>query len=160
MEVIDSVILRQLNMKFEANLEKIFRQLELFRFSNKRGHRCGEWLWQFGNSDDNIMKVCRIVVICQLLKGHQHSVCFDRRRGVFTAELRLTGKTVLFILFSGRCLLQDEDHSASCPLSFPCFYSMRSGTSPERFRSGLEVAGSRGSHQDVLVRLVCGFLFC
>ena len=60
----------------------------------------------------------------------------------------------------GRCLLQDEDHSGSRPHSFPGLYSMHSGTSPERFRSGPELAGSRESRQGVLMRLVGGFLFC
>ena len=44
------------------------------------------------------MKVRRIVLICQLLEGQQNLVCFDRRRGVLTAELRLTGGAVLFLL--------------------------------------------------------------
>ena len=44
------------------------------------------------------MKVRRIVLICQLLEGQQNLVCFDRRRCVLTAELRLTGGAVLFLL--------------------------------------------------------------
>ena len=51
--------------------------------------------WQFGNSVDVIMKV---VVFCQLLEGQQKLVCLGRRRGVLAAELRLTGRTVLFLL--------------------------------------------------------------
>ena len=42
----------------------------------------------------------------------------------------------------GRGLLQDEDHSGSRPHSFPGLYSMRSGTSPEWFRTGPGVVGS------------------
>ena len=43
---------------------------------------------------------------------------------------------------SGRRLLQDEDHSGSRHHSFPGLCHMRSETSPERFRSGRELAGS------------------
>ena len=60
----------------------------------------------------------------------------------------------------GRCPLQDEDYSGSRPHSFPGLYRMCFGTSPERFRSGPELAGSWGSCRDVLMRLVCDFLFC
>ena len=42
----------------------------------------------------------------------------------------------------GRDLLQDEDHSASRPHSFPRLYLMRSGWAPEWFRSHLVVVGS------------------
>ena len=47
------------------------------------------------------MKVCRFVLICQLLEGQQNLVCFDRRRCVLTAELRLTDGAVLFLLAWG-----------------------------------------------------------
>ena len=40
MEVVDSVLLRQLIMDFETRLEQVFKQLELFRFPVERGHRC------------------------------------------------------------------------------------------------------------------------
>ena len=43
---------------------------------------------------------------------------------------------------SKRCLFQDEDHSGSRPQLFPGLCRMRSGTSPERFRSSPELAGS------------------
>ena len=89
-------------MNCETRLEKIFKQLKFLRFPVKRGHRCGEWLWQFGNSVDVIMKVRRVVVICQLLAGKQNLVCFDCSRGVLAAELRLTCGLVLFLL-SWRC---------------------------------------------------------
>ena len=46
------------------------------------------------------------------------------------------------VVFPGRCLLQDEDHSGSRPHSFPGLRHMRSGTSPERFQSGPELAAS------------------
>ena len=48
------------------------------------------------------MKICRHFVICQLLKGQQNLVYFNRRGGFFTADLRLTGKAVPFLL-SWRC---------------------------------------------------------
>ena len=48
------------------------------------------------------MKIWRIVVVCQLLKGQQKLVCFDLRRGILTAELPLTGRAVFFLL-SWRC---------------------------------------------------------
>ena len=102
MQVIDSVFFSMLIVFFEARLEKIFKQLKFLRFPVKCGHRCGKWLWQFGNSVDVIMKVRRIAVICQLLEGQQNLVCFDRRRGILAAELRLTGRTVLFLL-SWKC---------------------------------------------------------
>ena len=89
-------------MNFEAGLDLIFKQPELPRFSAKCRHCCGELFWQFGNSVDIIMEKYRIVVLCQLLKGHQKLVCFNRRRGILTAELRLTGRVVLFLL-SWRC---------------------------------------------------------
>ena len=60
----------------------------------------------------------------------------------------------------GRCPLQYENHSGSRPHSFPGLNSMRSGTFPKRFRRGPELAGSWESRQHVLMRLVCGFLFC
>ena len=79
-------------MNFEARLEKIFEQLKLLIFSVERGHGSSERFWPFENSVDINMNVCRIVVTCQLLKGRQDFVFFDRRRGIFTAELRLTGR--------------------------------------------------------------------
>ena len=48
---------------------------------------------------------------------------------------------------------QDEVHSGSRPNSFPCLCHMRSGTAPELMRSGLELACSRESHQDGIMRL-------
>ena len=56
-----------------------------------------------------------------------------------------------------KCLLQDEDLSGSRLHSFPGLYQMRSGTSRERFRSALELEGSRESRQDMLTRLTSGF---
>ena len=70
MEVIDSVLFSQSSMDFESFLEKIFKQLEPFRFPVKRGHRCRDRLWQFGNSVNVVMEICSIFVVCQLLKGH------------------------------------------------------------------------------------------
>ena len=58
---------------------------------------------------------------------------------------------------SERCLLQDEDHSGRRPHSFPGLCRMRSGTSPYRFRSGSELAGSEEGRQDGTMRLKCGF---
>ena len=98
MEVIDSVHFSQLIMDFEARLEKIFRQLQLFRFPVEGGHRCRERLCRFGNSVHVVMGICRIVVVCQLLKSQQILVCFNRRKGIFTVDLRLTGRAVLFLL--------------------------------------------------------------
>ena len=40
MELVDSVPFSQLIMKLETRLEKIFKQLERFRFPVERGHRC------------------------------------------------------------------------------------------------------------------------
>ena len=58
----------------------------------------------------------------------------------------------------GRCLLQDEDHSGSYPLSFLGLCRTCSGTSPERFWSGPELVGSWESCQDVITHLISGFL--
>ena len=85
-------------MNFKARLQKILKQLKLLRFRVERGHRCRERLWQFENSFDIFFEICRIVVVCQLLKDQRNLVCFDRRRGIRTAKLRLTGRTVLFLL--------------------------------------------------------------
>ena len=98
MAVVDSVTITQLFMYFEAQLEKIFKQLELLRFFVKCWPCCGERFWQFGNSVDIVMEICRIVVVRQLLKGQQNLVCCNRRRDIFTVELRLTGRVVLFLL--------------------------------------------------------------
>ena len=98
MEVVDSVIFSQLIMSFETRLEQIFKPLKLLRFPVERGNRCRERLWQIGSSVDIDMELSRIVVVCQLLKGQQNLVCFDRRRGILTAELRLTGMAALFLL--------------------------------------------------------------
>ena len=57
---------------------------------------------QFGKSIDIVMGICRIVAVCQLLKGQQYLVCFNRRKGILTTELRLNGRAVLFLL-SWRC---------------------------------------------------------
>ena len=98
MEVVDSVLLGQLIMNFETRLEKIFKQLELFRFPVERGHRCRKGLRQFGNSVNIVMQFCRIVVVCQLLKRQKNLVCLNCSRGVFTAVLWLTCRTVPFLL--------------------------------------------------------------
>ena len=55
----------------------------------------------------------------------------------------------------GRSPLQDEDHSGNCPRSFPSLYSMRSGRPPEWPCSN----GFMRNHLDVIMRLVCSFLF-
>ena len=98
MEVVDSVLFSQLIMNFEAVWKKVFKRLELFRFPVERGHRCRERLWKFGNSVDIIMKLCRINVFCQLLKSQQNLIFFTYRGDIFTAELWLTRKVVLFLL--------------------------------------------------------------
>ena len=102
MEVVDSVLLCQLIVNFETRLEQIFKELELFRFPVKRRHRCRKWLCQFGNPINFVMELCRIVVVCQLLKCQQNLVGLIRRRGVSAAKLRLTCRAVLFLL-SWRC---------------------------------------------------------
>ena len=89
-------------MKFEVRLENVLEKLKLLRFPVRRWHRCGERFWQLGKSLDIVLKNCRIVVVCQLLKGQQNLVCVDRSRGILTAELQLTGTAVL-ILLSWRC---------------------------------------------------------
>ena len=100
MEVVYSVLFSQLNMDFDARLENIFKQLKILRVPVERGHRCREWLRQFGNSVNIDMETCRIVVVCQLLKGQQNLICVNCRRGILTAELRLTCRVALFPLSS------------------------------------------------------------
>ena len=102
MEVVDSVLFSQLNMDFEARSKKIFKPLQLFKFPVELGHHCQEWLWQFGSFVNIVMEICRIVVVCQL-KGQQTLVCFNHRRSILTAELRLAGGVVPFLL-SLRCI--------------------------------------------------------
>ena len=97
-EVVDSVIFSQLVMNFEARLEKLLKQPKLLRFPVERRHRCRGRPWQFRIAVDIVMEICRIVVICQLLTGQQGLVCFNRRRGILAAELRLAGRAVPFLL--------------------------------------------------------------
>ena len=47
------------------------------------------------------------------------------------------------VVWRGRCLLQDEDHSGSRPHSFPGFPRLCSGMFPERFRNAYVSVGSR-----------------
>ena len=42
MGVGDSVLFSQLVMKFEARLEKVFKQLDFLKFPRQIGHRCRE----------------------------------------------------------------------------------------------------------------------
>ena len=58
---------------------------------------------------------------------------------------------------SARGPLQDEDHHGSHPHSFPPLCHMRSGTSPEWFRSGSDLVVSWECLQNVITSLVCGF---
>ena len=58
----------------------------------------------------------------------------------------------------GRWLLQDEDLSRCSRQPFPGSCYMCSGTSPEKFRSGPDLTGPWESRQDVITRLICGFL--
>ena len=102
MGVVDSVLFSQLIINFKACLEKIFKQLELFRSLVERGHRCRQRLWQFGISFNIVMEICRNVVICQLLKVQQNLICFNRRGGIRSAKLRMTDRAVPFLL-SSRC---------------------------------------------------------
>ena len=55
-----------------------------------------------------------------------------------------------------RRLLQDDDHSGSCPHSFPGMWQVLSGMSLERIRSGLELAGSEKTRQAERKHLKCG----
>ena len=59
MAVVDFVIFSQLILDFEARLEKIYKQLEIFRFAVERGHRCQERFWQFENSVNIVTEICR-----------------------------------------------------------------------------------------------------
>ena len=95
MEVVDSVIFSQLIVNFEARLEKITKYIKHLRFRVKCWHSYGERLWQLGNSVDIVMKTCRIVVVCQLMKDQRKMVYFNYCSGILTAEMLLTGKSVL-----------------------------------------------------------------
>ena len=98
MELSHFVNFSQMNMNFGARLEKSFKQFKLLRFSVERGHRCRERFWQFGNFVDIVMEVRIFDVVCQLLRGKQKLVCFDRRSGIVRAELWSTGRALLFPL--------------------------------------------------------------
>ena len=87
----------------EACLEKVFKQLKLLGFPVKGGYKCGEWLWQLGNSMNVVVKICRIAVACQLLKSQLRLVCLDRCSGVLTAKLRLTRRARFLLLAWRRC---------------------------------------------------------
>ena len=82
-------------MIFEACLEKMFKQLELLRFPVKCWYRCG------GNSVDNLMEICRLVVVCncwRVNKNWSASIV----AGLFS--LRNCGWLVeRFFLLSWRC---------------------------------------------------------
>ena len=96
-EIVDSVIFSELTMYFEARMETIFKQLNLLGFPVKSWHRCRERFWRPVFPKTFIdLKICRIVVVCQLLKGQQNLVCFDCCKGVLIAEFWLTGKVVPF----------------------------------------------------------------
>ena len=80
-------------------MEEIFKQLKLFRFPVQRGHRCRE---RFGKLEillilllQNLQKCCCLPTA----EGPEKLVCFDRRRGILTVELWLTGKAALFLLY-------------------------------------------------------------
>ena len=49
MEVVDSVLFRQMIMVLEAHLEKIIKQLELLRFPVERWHRFIVFVSDYGN---------------------------------------------------------------------------------------------------------------
>ena len=98
MEVIDSVIFGQLIVDIETCLKEVFKELKFLSFPVKCGQRCCLWLWQFGSSVDIIVKVRRIVIICQLLKSWSASIV----AGVFS--LRNCGWLVERFFF---CFPQD-----------------------------------------------------
>ena len=70
-EVVDIVIFGQMIAHFEARLEKILKHSNFPVLRVKSAHHCGRRLWQFGNYVDIVIKNCRIVVVCQLLKVQQ-----------------------------------------------------------------------------------------
>ena len=86
---------------FQNWLIHVFKFWKVFQ-KPSLAHRCREWHGQLADSLNNVMNICRVAVVCQLLEGQQKLVCFNCRRGVFTAELRLTGKTV-FLLLVWKC---------------------------------------------------------
>ena len=184
-EMFDSVIFGQLIANFEDPSETIFKQLKLLSFPVKRWHRCGEWLLQLGNAINVVMKNCRFVFVCRLLKVQQKLVGFDCRRGVLTADLQLNGRE-LFLLVSWRCtggavcdFLGNSCHHvvAVFRARFLCHQSLQGARSrlritlgvflirslvgaicvPGCLRSGLELASSWESHQEVITHVICGF---
>ena len=81
------------------------KNLQTAQTSSIFGHTWASLWWatlHFKNFVDIAMKICTTVVVCQLLKGQQNFVCFDRRRGVLTAKMRFIRRVVLFLL-SRRC---------------------------------------------------------
>ena len=174
-------------MELEPRLETVLKQLKFLRLPVRRGSFCGEGFWQFGKFVGIALKICGFVFVRQLLKGQQiwstpivagmYSLrncgwlvgCF-----FFCIPEAVLGKQYVTFSWtpvnmswpsagqsflssgSARGLLQEEDHY---PHSFPGLCHMRSGTSPQWFRGGLEVADSLERLQDVITRLIRGFLF-
>ena len=92
-----SAVLSHLDVHFQIYLENVFKQVKLLCFPFKRGD---QWVWQLGNLANAAIEVCRNAIVCQLLKGQQNWICFDRRTGVvFTAEIRPTW-WLSFLLFA------------------------------------------------------------
>ena len=82
-EVVDSVAFSQLIEYHEACLENVFKQLKLLRLAIKRSHWCGERIRLFGKLVKIVIKFCKIVDVCQLLKGQQNW-CASIVLGIFS----------------------------------------------------------------------------
>ena len=86
---------------FQTRLEQIFEQPEFLWFCVKRRHRPFERFRQFRDSAIIVIEIGWIGVPCQLLKKQQNLVCFNCRRSILTAKLRLTWGARL-LLFAWR----------------------------------------------------------
>ena len=101
MEKVYLVFLYQLVVGFQTCVEQIFKQFDFLWFFIECGHCSCEGFKQFWDSIDVVVEIGWITVRRQLLKGQQNLVCFNSRKGVFTAKLWLTCGARL-LLFSWR----------------------------------------------------------
>ena len=69
-DVIDSFILSQRVVDFEAPLEKVFKRLKHLRVPAKRGYPSVKRSWHWGKPVEFGVKDCRVADNCQLLKNN------------------------------------------------------------------------------------------
>ena len=88
--------------EFWGWMQKLSKQLKLLGFQFRLGNCCGWWLRQIGISVNNVIKITRIGVVCQLLESQEILLYFDCRRVDSTAVFGLICR-VCFHLLAWRC---------------------------------------------------------